>query len=74
LITADQISTQLRLVFYDGEDLLTGEPVFRTKSFNNVKTGASAEQLYAVANALQSLQERPLHGIERRDQSEIREN
>lgn len=74
MITADQISSQLRLVFYDGEDVLTGDPVFRTKSFNNVKTEATAEQLYIVANALQGLQERPLHLIERRDQSEIREN
>lgn len=73
MIIADQISTQLRLVFYDGEDMLTGNPIYRTKSFNNVKPEATAEQLFAVAEAFEGLQERPLYTIERRDNSEIRE-
>lgn len=73
MIRADQISTQLRLIFYDGEDSMTGKPIYRTKNFNNVKPEATAEQLYAVAQAFQSLQERLLHTIERRDNSEIRE-
>lgn len=73
MILVDHISTQLRLVLYDGEDPMTGDPVYRSKSFNNVKSEATAEQLFAVAEAFESLQERPLHTIERRDNSEIRE-
>lgn len=71
MATAEQVSSQLRLVFFDGEDLLTGKPVYKSKSFNNVKTTATAVALYAVANALTGLQERPLYLIERRDNSEI---
>ena len=74
MIIADQISTTLRLVLYDGEDTMTGDPIYRYKSFNNVKPEATAEQLFTVAEAFQSLQERPLHTIERRDNSEIRES
>lgn len=70
---AEQVSSQLRLIFYDGDDIMTGEPVYKSKNFNQVKTTANADQLYAIAQALSSLQERPLHAIERRDQSEIRE-
>lgn len=73
MIIADQISTTLRLVFYDGEDPMTGNPIYRYKSFNNAKPDATAEQLFAVAEAFQSLQTRLLHTVERRDHSEIRE-
>lgn len=71
MATAEQISSQLRLVFFDGEDLLTGKPIYKSKSFNNVKTTATAAALYEVANVLTELQERPLYLIERRDNSEI---
>ena len=73
MIVTDHISAQLRLVFYDGEDTMTGNPIYRTKSFSNVKSEATAEQLFAVAEAFESLQERPLYTIERRDTSVIRE-
>ncbi|WP_245947628.1 DUF1659 domain-containing protein [Bacillus taeanensis] len=47
----------------DGE----GKPIFKNKSFNNVKTAATADQLYATANALLSLQQHALFDIERND-------
>lgn len=71
MAVAEKFSSQLRLVFYDGEDELTGNPIYKSKSFNNVKTGASAEQLLAVAEAFTELQERPLDKVERKDSSEI---
>lgn len=74
MATVEQISSQLRLVFFDGEDLLTGKPIYKAKSFNNVKTTATATALYEVANALSELQTRPLYLIERRDNSEIIED
>lgn len=74
MAVADQISSTLRLVLYDGDDLMTGKPIYVSKSFNNVKTSAEPEQLYQTAVAFVSLQERPLNNIERRDVSEIRES
>lgn len=65
--------TQLRLVLDDGEDMLTGNTVYRAKSFNNVKTSATADQLYAVSTAIASLQERPLYQVQRKDSSDIRQ-
>lgn len=74
MAVADQMSSQLRLVFYDGEDVLTGDPIYKSKNFNRVKTTANADALYTVAHAIAGLQERPLHAIERRDVAEIRES
>jgi hypothetical protein len=65
------VSTTLQLVFSEGIDEISGNPVYRTKSFNNVKTSASGDQLYAVATAMAGLQELPLYNIHRRDSSEI---
>ncbi len=73
MAVAERISSQLRLVFYDGEDALTGNPIFKSKTFNNLKTDADAAQFLAVAEAFAGLQERPLSRIERNDNTEIRE-
>ena len=63
MAVAERISSRLRLVFYDGEDNVTGNPVFKSKTFNNLKTDADADQFLAVAQAFVSLQERPLSRI-----------
>ncbi|WP_373893877.1 DUF1659 domain-containing protein [Virgibacillus natechei] len=73
MAVADKVSSTLRLVLYDGDDTMTGEPMYKYKSFNNVKTEAVADQLLPIAEAVAALQERPLYNIERRDNSEIRE-
>lgn len=69
---AEKITSQLRLTFYDGEDLLTGKSIYKTKSFNNVKTSSDADQLYAITQVLKALQERTLYTLERIDSSDIR--
>lgn len=71
MAVAEMNTSQLRLVLYDGEDILTGKPIYRSKNFNNVKTDANANQLYDVAVAFANLQERTLYNIERRDDSNI---
>jgi len=73
MAVAERVSSRLRLVFYDGEDILTGNPIFKSKTFNNLKTDADADQFLAVAEAFAGLQERPLSRIERNDNTEIRE-
>lgn len=67
------IKSTLQLVFDDGADLVTGKPIYKQKSFNNVKVAATADQLYAIAQAVAGLQQRPLYNIEREDSSEIRQ-
>ncbi|MYL34334.1 DUF1659 domain-containing protein [Pontibacillus yanchengensis] len=73
MAVSNLISSQLQLVFEDGLDD-SGRPVLRNKNFNNVKTDATPDQLHAVATAISGLQQRPLHGIERNDASELFES
>ena len=68
------IKSQLRLTLDNGNDMETGKMIFKMKSFNNVKTDATADQLYAVALALAGLQTLPLFAVERFDNSEISQN
>ncbi|WP_087974770.1 DUF1659 domain-containing protein [Oceanobacillus rekensis] len=73
MAVADITKSTLQLVLQDGIDSESGSPIFKSKSFNNVKTDATADQLYAVATALVELQERPLYNINRKDTADIRE-
>ncbi|WP_087974843.1 DUF1659 domain-containing protein [Oceanobacillus rekensis] len=73
MAVADITKSTLQLVLQDGIDSESGSPIFKSKSFNNVKTDATADQLYAVATALVELQERPLYNINRKDTTDIRE-
>lgn len=70
---AEQIvyRSQLRLHLDNGIHPTTGDTIIKSKTFNNVKTEVTAEQLFEVAQALASLQALPLYGIERVDTSEI---
>lgn len=49
----------------------SGNPVIRRKSLSNVKPAASDQDLYDVAAALASLQQYPLNGISRIDNSQL---
>ncbi|WP_099159553.1 DUF1659 domain-containing protein [Virgibacillus ndiopensis] len=71
MAVAEIFKSTLQLVFDDGIDPTSGKQIFKTKSFNNVKTEATADQLYAIAQAMAPLQERSLYNIEREDSSEI---
>lgn len=74
MVVADKMSSQLRLVFYEGDNVETGKPMYTYKTLNNVKTDADANQLYETAVALASLQEFTLRNIERKDNLEIRQD
>lgn len=63
--------SQLRLVFEVGIDPSSQKPILKRKTFNNIKTDANAEQLYAIAEAVATLQEHNLHSVERSDHSNI---
>ncbi len=63
--------TQLRLIFKVGFDARTKKPILKRKTFSNIKTNATAEQLYRTAEAIASLQEHSLSEVERSDHSNI---
>ena len=71
-VNTEMIDSQLQLIFEDGIDL-EGKAVYRTKSFNNVKTTATSEQLHTVAATLEPLQQLVLSTIERNDEFMIYE-
>ncbi|HLR60849.1 MAG TPA: DUF1659 domain-containing protein [Lentibacillus sp.] len=71
MAAAQKVGSRLTLVLDDGDDMMTGKTIFKSKSFNNVKPEATADQLFAIATAVAGLQERPLYTIERHDESEI---
>ena len=48
-----------------------GEPIFKTKTYANVIETATTDQLHQVAQALASLSNDPLSGVERNDLFEL---
>jgi len=70
--TATLKDSQLRLIFETGVDE-EGNPVYRYKSFNNIKPEATPDALYAVATALAPLQQHSLFEIERNDSLTVEE-
>lgn len=64
---ANMIQSRLQLFFEQGFDEETSEIITKTKSFNNIKTEATSEQLLVMATTLASLQQYPLHEVRRND-------
>ncbi|ALC90853.1 hypothetical protein AM500_14450 [Bacillus sp. FJAT-18017] len=60
----------LRLVFETGVDV-KGEPIFKSKTFTNLKKEATPDQMHQAAIALAALCVDPLTSVERNDRSEI---
>ena len=69
-IVSNPYDTRLMLVFYVGDDE-EGHPIEKSKSFSGVKPDASNEDLYAVAQALASLQTYELVETERIDRASL---
>lgn len=62
--------TKLRLVYEAGMDE-KGSPLYKAKSFSNVKKEATADQLNQAAQAIAALTNDTLNKVERNDSSEI---
>lgn len=71
MAVSEVYQTQLRLVLENGFHPETNKVILKRKSFNNVKSEATAEQLHSIAQTLASLQELPLYAVERTDHAEI---
>lgn len=68
---AQVVGSRMTLILDDGDDIFTGKTIYKSKSFNNVKPAATADQLYSIAVTVAGLQECPLYNIQRKDESEI---
>lgn len=62
--------TRLRLLFEIGTDD-NGKSIIKTKTFNNIKSTATAGELFSTATALASLSKDVLDAVERNDNYEI---
>ncbi|WP_019152607.1 DUF1659 domain-containing protein [Robertmurraya massiliosenegalensis] len=64
------MDSKLRLLFETGINE-KGEPVYKTKTYNNIDKEATADQLSEAAQALGSLSLYPVISVERTDNFEI---
>ncbi|GAA0438993.1 hypothetical protein GCM10008983_14860 [Lentibacillus halophilus] len=71
MAVAQKMDSRMRLILDDGVDDVSGKQLHKTKGFNNVKTDATTDQLYTIANAVTPLQQRPLMNVERNDSFDI---
>lgn len=51
----------------------SGQPVYRNRSYNNVKAAATDDDVYAVAQAIAGLQQHPVNSIIRIDDGVLAE-
>ncbi|NCU18436.1 DUF1659 domain-containing protein [Pallidibacillus pasinlerensis] len=70
MATAIHYDTNIRLIFEAGVDN-EGNPIFKRKNYNNVKTTSSTAEIFQAAKAIESLCQLPLVKIERDDKTEI---
>lgn len=63
-------NSRLTLLFETGMNE-KGEPIFKGKSYANVRKKATADQLHQAATALGSLSGYPLSSVERTDNHDI---
>jgi hypothetical protein len=62
--------TKLRLVYEAGLDG-EGNPIFRARTFSNIKKEATIDQLFQAAQAISTLCNDTLNKVERNDSTEI---
>ncbi|GAA0305860.1 hypothetical protein GGQ92_002853 [Gracilibacillus halotolerans] len=71
MASTELINSRLQLIFENGTDPVSGNPIYKTKSFNNIKLDATADQLMAVTKALVPLQQLPLNAVRRNATEQI---
>ncbi len=64
------VSSALKLMVQTGVSD-TGDPIIRSRSFNNVKPEADDEAVYNVAESLGELQQYPVHAIRKVIESDL---
>ncbi|MFD2657461.1 DUF1659 domain-containing protein [Gracilibacillus thailandensis] len=74
MASAERIDSRLQLTFEEGTDPVSGDPIYKNKSFNNVKLDATADQLLAITQVLVPLQQMDLYSVKRNDTELITED
>lgn len=62
--------TQMRLIYETGVDE-KGAPVYKGKTFNNVKKEATIDQIYQAGQAISGLCSYALNAVERNDSFDV---
>ena len=65
-------ASSVKVKFDQGMDL-NGDRVIKTKTYSSIKPDASNENIMAVVNALEGLQEHMLSGVNRVDNTSLSE-
>ena len=71
-VVATPLNSGLRIIVETGRDE-NNKPVFRTRSYSNVKTDAADEDLMSVANQIANIQSYPVYAIRRTMEFELAE-
>ncbi len=69
-VNVTPVSARLQLRLNTGLDE-NFDPIYRTRSFSNVKTGTDNEDLFTVAQEIGGLQEHTLSAVRRIDEVEL---
>nr|WP_295973340.1 DUF1659 domain-containing protein [uncultured Bacillus sp.] len=65
------ISSSKLLISYETGMNSEGKPIYKTKTYSNVKEEATADGLLETAQALASLSAFPMHNVKRNDVSDL---
>lgn len=65
-------ASSVKVKFDQGMDL-NGDRVIKTKTYSSIKSGASNDDIMAVVNAIEGLQEHMLSGVNRVDNTSLSE-
>ncbi|MDC3417555.1 DUF1659 domain-containing protein [Aquibacillus salsiterrae] len=71
MAVSTKVDSRLQLVFENGVDPVSGNMTYKNKTFNNVKTTATPNQLLAISEALIPLQSLTLFSIRHNDSAII---
>ncbi len=69
-VVKDPNSCSMKLRYQNGVNA-KGDPVYLSRSFSNVKTTATDQAIFDVAQAINSLQDTPLVAVHRVDDGEL---
>ncbi|PKR83810.1 DUF1659 domain-containing protein [Heyndrickxia camelliae] len=62
--------SKLKLVFDNGVDG-EGKQLFKSKTFSNIRLDSTPDELQSAAQAIASLSQKALYGVERNDSSDV---
>jgi phage gpG-like protein len=71
-VVATPLNSSLRIIVETGFDE-EGKPIYRTRTYNNVKTAVSDEDLMSVANQLADIQSHPVYAVRRIVETQLTE-